>query len=152
MDVLARGRKSALRNTLTSTGRQTISPARKVALPILGRPYGQALAAGEITVRCDKNGPALVRYFDTASHSRPRTHACATSLSRLRSGLCGGKGTFEQTADSQHYWPSWRSANDEINWRRFFDINELAAIRVEDDEVFEVVHGMILRLYADLGD
>jgi (1->4)-alpha-D-glucan 1-alpha-D-glucosylmutase len=40
----------------------------------------------------------------------------------------------------------WRSANDEINWRRFFDINELAAIRVEDDEVFEAVHGMILRL------
>ena len=43
----------------------------------------------------------------------------------------------------------WRSANDEINWRRFFDINELAAIRVEDDDVFEAIHATIFRLYAE---
>jgi (1->4)-alpha-D-glucan 1-alpha-D-glucosylmutase len=34
----------------------------------------------------------------------------------------------------------WRVAGEEINYRRFFDINELAAIRVEDPEVFERVH------------
>ena len=36
-----------------------------------------------------------------------------------------------------------------INWRRFFDINELVAMRVEDDEVFEAVHATIFRLYAE---
>lgn len=37
----------------------------------------------------------------------------------------------------------WRVAADEINYRRFFDINDLAAIRVEDDEVFKEVHKLI---------
>ena len=44
----------------------------------------------------------------------------------------------------------WRVAADEINYRRFFDINALAAIRVEDPEVFEAVHAMIFR-FLDAG-
>ena len=40
----------------------------------------------------------------------------------------------------------WRVATDEINYRRFFDINHLAAIRVEEPEVFEAVHGIIFQL------
>jgi (1->4)-alpha-D-glucan 1-alpha-D-glucosylmutase len=40
----------------------------------------------------------------------------------------------------------WRVATDEINYRRFFDINQLAAVRVEEPEVFEAVHGVVLRL------
>ncbi len=39
----------------------------------------------------------------------------------------------------------WRVATDEINYRRFFDVDSLAAIRVEDPEVFEAVHRMVLR-------
>ena len=35
---------------------------------------------------------------------------------------------------------------DEINYRRFFDINDLAAIRVEDPEVFSAVHALIFDL------
>lgn len=40
----------------------------------------------------------------------------------------------------------WRVAADEINYRRFFDINELAAIRVEEPAVFAAVHDLIFRL------
>lgn len=40
----------------------------------------------------------------------------------------------------------WRVAADEINYRRFFDINELAAIRVEAPEVFAAVHDLVFRL------
>ncbi|MGH9852589.1 MAG: malto-oligosyltrehalose synthase, partial [Blastocatellia bacterium] len=43
----------------------------------------------------------------------------------------------------------WRVAADEINYRRFFDINELAAIRVEQTEVFAAVHDLILRLMKE---
>jgi (1->4)-alpha-D-glucan 1-alpha-D-glucosylmutase len=39
----------------------------------------------------------------------------------------------------------WRVAADEINYRRFFDINDLAAIRVEDPAVFASVHGLLMR-------
>jgi (1->4)-alpha-D-glucan 1-alpha-D-glucosylmutase len=40
----------------------------------------------------------------------------------------------------------WRVAAEEINYRRFFDINELAAIRVEDPEVFDLVHAFVFDL------
>lgn len=43
---------------------------------------------------------------------------------------------------------SWRTAADEINYRRFFDINELAGLRVEDPVVFEEIHGRLLDLLA----
>ena len=42
----------------------------------------------------------------------------------------------------------WRTAFDEINYRRFFDINELAALRMEDPRVFAATHGLVERLVA----
>ncbi|CAG4907850.1 malto-oligosyltrehalose synthase [Paraburkholderia saeva] len=52
--------------------------------------------------------------------------------------------------ERQHYrlaW--WRTAADEVNWRRFFDISTLAGVRVERPEVFDAVHALIFRLYAE---
>jgi (1->4)-alpha-D-glucan 1-alpha-D-glucosylmutase len=43
----------------------------------------------------------------------------------------------------------WRTAGDRINWRRFFDINELVCLRMEEDEAFESVHALVLRLHAE---
>src|SRR5262245_52379177 len=40
----------------------------------------------------------------------------------------------------------WRVAGEEINYRRFFDINELAAIRMEDPDVFAETHRLVFRL------
>ena len=40
----------------------------------------------------------------------------------------------------------WRVASDEINYRRFFDINELAALRMEDGAVFDATHALVLEL------
>ncbi|MHB8121372.1 MAG: malto-oligosyltrehalose synthase [Desulfuromonadaceae bacterium] len=42
----------------------------------------------------------------------------------------------------------WRVATEEINYRRFFDINSLGAIRVEDPVVFEETHRLIFTLVA----
>ena len=44
----------------------------------------------------------------------------------------------------------WRVAADEINYRRFFDINDLAGLRTEDPAVFDVVHDLIFR-WVDRG-
>ncbi|MFT0167821.1 malto-oligosyltrehalose synthase [Paraburkholderia mimosarum] len=52
--------------------------------------------------------------------------------------------------ERQHFrlaW--WRTATDEINWRRFFDVTTLAGVRVERHDVFEAVHKLLFRLYAD---
>ncbi|MGM0632653.1 MAG: malto-oligosyltrehalose synthase [Pseudomonadota bacterium] len=43
----------------------------------------------------------------------------------------------------------WQVATDEINYRRFFDINELAGIRMDNDEVFESTHRLIRRLIGN---
>ncbi len=44
---------------------------------------------------------------------------------------------------------SWKVASEEINYRRFFDINELAAIRMEDEAVFQESHQLVLRLVRE---
>jgi (1->4)-alpha-D-glucan 1-alpha-D-glucosylmutase len=43
----------------------------------------------------------------------------------------------------------WRVAADEINYRRFFDVNELAAIRIEEPQVFAAVHELTFRLLRE---
>ncbi|MGH8496864.1 MAG: malto-oligosyltrehalose synthase [Gammaproteobacteria bacterium] len=43
----------------------------------------------------------------------------------------------------------WRVATQEINYRRFFDINDLAGLRVEEPELFERIHRLVLRLIAE---
>jgi (1->4)-alpha-D-glucan 1-alpha-D-glucosylmutase len=43
----------------------------------------------------------------------------------------------------------WRVAAEEINYRRFFDVNELAAIRMELPEVFHATHRVYFRLLAE---
>lgn len=40
----------------------------------------------------------------------------------------------------------WQAAHDEINYRRFFQINELGGLRMEDPKVFSACHGLVLRL------
>jgi (1->4)-alpha-D-glucan 1-alpha-D-glucosylmutase len=39
----------------------------------------------------------------------------------------------------------WRVASEEINYRRFFDVTELAGLRTEDPKVFDQIHSLILR-------
>ena len=49
-----------------------------------------------------------------------------------------GIDLLDDLLDAQPYRPAfWRVAAEEINYRRFFDVNELAAIRVEEPEVFQ---------------
>ena len=43
----------------------------------------------------------------------------------------------------------WRVASDEINYRRFFSVNDLAGVRVEEDQVFDETHRLVLNLIRD---
>ncbi len=70
--------------------------------------------------------------------------ACLKEVLLIINGSKGNPHSFdalEKILDDQAYRLSfWRVASDEINYRRFFDINDLAAIRVESPEVFGIVH------------
>ncbi len=63
-----------------------------------------------------------------------------------------GLARFEllhQLLDAQAYRVAyWRVAADEINYRRFFDINDLAALRMEDPRVFDATHVRVLDMLA----
>lgn len=68
-------------------------------------------------------------------------------------GRAGDATSFDSLhalLERQHYRLSyWRMATEEINYRRFFDINTLAAIRVEMPEVFEASHQYVFQLLRD---
>ena len=102
-------------------------PDRAMLMPMLGRRIGECLAAGEITV--DRSGPEpLVHYFDHVLPVRPGTEDL----------------DLPTLLDRQWYRLAyWRVADEELNYRRFFDIDTLAALRVEHEEVFTESHRLI---------
>jgi len=124
----------------------------KVLAPFLGRSCAEALAAGEITLAHDAERGYVIKYFE---HVFPVARVDRSDIER--DGLpaytpadADGRARLAALLKGQHYRLAyWRVANDEINWRRFFDINELVGVRVEDDDVFEASHATALRLYGE---
>ncbi len=68
-------------------------------------------------------------------------------------GTAGDPSSFELMDDlleRQCYRLSyWRVGSDEINYRRFFDVNDLAALAMEREDVFEAAHTLLFQLIAD---
>src|SRR3712207_6598938 len=61
-----------------------------------------------------------------------------------------GEGTPQEVHARQHYeLVDWRRADSDLNYRRFFAINTLAGLRVEDPAVFDATHELVLRMVAD---
>ncbi len=61
-----------------------------------------------------------------------------------------GRDRLHRLLERQHYrltW--WRNAAEEINWRRFFEISDLVGLRMEDQAVFDAVHGLVFYLYGE---
>jgi (1->4)-alpha-D-glucan 1-alpha-D-glucosylmutase len=79
--------------------------------------------------------------------------AIAKSLEDIN-GVLGDPRSFDRLdallSEQAYRLAFWRVATDEINYRRFFDINDLAAIRVEEPLVFHAIHELPLR-YVSLG-
>lgn len=152
-DVLAHGERSRWARVFDIDW-QAEDPALKgrVLCPFLDRPYGEALAAGLLVVEPDPRHGWVVRHHATPFPIRPEDHA---ELEGLPAGAChparpDGRQRLHRLLERQHYrlaW--WRTAGDEINWRRFFDIGELVSVRVEDDAVFDLTHATILGLYRE---
>ncbi|MBN1688307.1 MAG: malto-oligosyltrehalose synthase [Candidatus Omnitrophica bacterium] len=72
---------------------------------------------------------------------------------RLFNGEKGHPRSFDLLDELVNVQPyrlaHWRVASEEINYRRFFDINELAAIRIEDSRVFNTHHRLLFELVHD---
>ncbi|WP_433803447.1 malto-oligosyltrehalose synthase [Actinomycetospora sp. CA-084318] len=56
------------------------------------------------------------------------------------------EGTAQEVHERQHYrLVHWRRGNAELTYRRFFDVSDLAAVRVDDPAVFDATHAEVLR-------
>ena len=194
----------------------------KVLLPVLGKPYGDALEAGELELSFDElNGSFAIRYFEhlfpidpvsyaailklreaeqateIGAQTLPEFQSLISALAKLPPRSARKKEALEERArdkdilkrrlaflwgvddgvqgyikssleacavvaqplqesvlhrlleDQAYRLAHWRTASEEVNYRRFFDINDLAGIRMERPEVFEATHRLILKLVAD---
>jgi (1->4)-alpha-D-glucan 1-alpha-D-glucosylmutase len=83
----------------------------------------------------------------------PQVHDAIESALRHLEGKAGHPrsfDSFDKLLSAQAYRLSyWRVAAEEINYRRFFDVNELAAIRVEIPVVFTTIHKFLFELIED---
>jgi (1->4)-alpha-D-glucan 1-alpha-D-glucosylmutase len=124
----------------------------KILAPFLGRSYGEALEAGEIRLAFTASNEPVIRYFDSEFPIDPSDYAHITEcgVQSFDPANSDGRAQLHALLERQHYrlaW--WGAAGDEINWRRFFDINGLAGLRIEVPRVFEATHATLFRLYAD---
>jgi (1->4)-alpha-D-glucan 1-alpha-D-glucosylmutase len=131
-DVLARGETSRFSRYFDVDWRE------KLVLPILGDPLAETLASGALKVEQVDGRYVLEAYGEHRLPIRQEDQAIAAT------------DDIAALIDRQHYrLASWRVANDELNWRRFFTINDLAGLRAEDPAVFEATHALYFRLYAE---
>ncbi len=120
----------------------------KILLPVLGGPYAEVLASGDLAVkRCVDRDDFAVYYFDASFPLRSvdqqtiRAEGLATLNTPER---------LHQLLEAQHYrLANWRTANDLINYRRFFEITSLVGVRIERPEAFDRVHRVPLELYGE---
>ncbi len=177
-----------------------------VLLPVLGRPYGEALTSGEIALRFDaEHGTFSAWYFDHRFPITPHRYGdivrtvvaaagagatptgralieladaypapnsptygqapaykarlaaidgaaavIARGLEAYRADHDNGRHALHWLLERQNYrLASWRVAVSGINYRRFFDVNDLAGVRVEDIHTFRMVHALVRRLIAE---
>lgn len=119
-DVLKLGRES---EHATAFDVDWVAGDGRILIPVIGDDD-----EGSIRIVRSRTGEGEVRYHDQ------------------RFPLAPGTSTLEE----QHYeLVSWRAADDDLNYRRFFAVNTLAAVRVEDPEVFAETHVEIKRWFDE---
>jgi (1->4)-alpha-D-glucan 1-alpha-D-glucosylmutase len=174
-----------------------------VLVPILGRPYGEALQRGEIQLKYDADtGSFAAWYFEHKLPINPQRYgeivrtlvaaadAAGTSAGRILLALAddyrdprapsyrdapvlkkrladiagaadvfargavayrgdseSGAAALHRLLERQHYRVAfWRVAVSAVNYRRFFDISDLAGLRVENPATFRAMHTLVARL------
>jgi len=147
----------------------------KLLLPILGRPYGDALEAGDFSLSYDSDGftwrasgqalPLEPTTWSLILHDfeEPGRPALDGDPALLRTwlgdtGSAGRLGThlaatsrdkerMHQIHEAQHWrLAHWHAARDMLGYRRFFEISDLVGVRVEEPQVFDDVHRFLFEL------
>ena len=130
-DVLAHGREAAHAHWFDVDWEALDG---RIGLPVLWEPLSDVLAKGDLRLG-EENGERVLRYHD---HVFP-----------VAAGTWDGDAGADVAAvlDRQHYrLAGWREKDDVLNYRRFFDVDGLIAVRVEEPDVFDATHRVLLDL------
>jgi (1->4)-alpha-D-glucan 1-alpha-D-glucosylmutase len=102
-------------------------------------------SAARVEERRRRGPAALARLRELYRHSGVVRDAIERAVRSFGEGDAGRARLADLLAAQVYVLVHWRRAAHEINYRRFFDINELVALRVGDPEVFAATHELVLR-------
>ncbi|MBW9117308.1 malto-oligosyltrehalose synthase [Rhizobium cauense] len=115
--------------------------SEKLTLPILGKPFLDAVQSGEIRLIRDEHGNPSLSYFDTILPLAPGSIDTIPDPESI-SGL--------DAVHNRQHWQltNWKTASRHLSYRRFFEVTGLVGLKVEEPDVFEQSHRLILELVA----
>jgi (1->4)-alpha-D-glucan 1-alpha-D-glucosylmutase len=139
-DVLKNGRASRFANHFDINWESSDPELRgKILVPILGDDYKQILERFEIKIE-KESGEFILRYFENKFPVAPNSISQNFSAEQLNSN----PAALNELVQKQNYLLAfWRDGDLRLNYRRFFAVSTLAAIRVEDEKVFNDVHALL---------
>ena len=124
----------------------------RVLLPVLGEPLADAIAKGKIGLAIH-GGELVVTYFDRFFPVAPGS-VSGDAAAFLRSFEALDDAASEELltallADQHYRLAYWRRGADDLNYRRFFDIDDLVGVRLENEAAYEATHRFVLELARD---
>jgi (1->4)-alpha-D-glucan 1-alpha-D-glucosylmutase len=136
---------------------QDLAPAARSELESLASAFGHLPGRNDIgaekRAERDRDKEVHKRRLAALVAGHPALAAGVEAALRAVNGTPGQRGSFDalhELLEGQAYRLAyWRVASDQINYRRFFDINNLAALRMEDEAVFDATHRLVFELLAD---
>ncbi len=151
-DILKHGRASRYAKYFDIDWQASANGAAgKVVVPILGKELPRVLQQGQLRLVMTKKQQIVLQYFE---HQFPVSPESAKMLGAATeqslATLAADRQALGRFLELQHYQLAfWRSGDRLLNYRRFFNIAELAGVRVEDPQVFADTHSRILQWYRD---
>ena len=126
-----------------------------VVLPVLASELDDVIAGGELSLSVGKGGPR-VEYRNQSVPIDPDTLPPELQLAQFDPEAVSdpdalfadvqGRERLRALLNEQHYrLVFWRRGTEELNYRRFFDVNDLVGVRQEDPEVFDATHALVLK-------
>ena len=147
MDVLEYGSSSAYASFFDiDWSSEDLELRGKVLLPILEDEYRRVLESGKLEVAFEA-GSFFLRYHEARLPFSPEATALLHKEFHGKAHEVRSFDDLHSLIELQNYrLASWRTGARKVNYRRFFDINDLAAVRVELPEVFRQSHELVFRL------
>lgn len=124
----------------------------KILVPILADQYGRVLEAGELSLQSEGD-QILVRYHDNEVPVAPGSIESLPGAPADRNDaidlINSEPALLHALLEQQHYRLAFWRTDLELNYRRFFDIDDLVALRMEEPGVFDLIHSVPLALIQE---